>query len=252
MNSLTYFRDLAHEHPPLPVAEERALIRAAARRDDSAECARATERLVLHNLTWALEMARDKYSQCPSLLEDAVSVAVGALHAAARSIVDQGKPFRAYAHWIVRRELLEFSRHGLAVAVTRYGMEHRHAANPAGDGGVNQAAASALEPAQSLDERIGGVAAGGPTSLHELVADEALAFRDEIMNREDVRAGLGTLPPRLRLVLEARYGLDGGGQSDYGRIAARLRLGESRVRQLEHEGLRALREFFSAETRTAG
>ena len=66
-------------------------------------------------------------------------------------------------------------------------------------------------------------------SAMPLAADEAAGVR--------IRIWMGQLPPRQRLVLERRYGLNDEGTQTLAEIAAELGLTRERVRQIQSEAL---------------
>ena len=95
----------------------------------------------------------------------------------------------------------------------------------------------------SLDQPVG---ADGETNVADLISDtegagvtdglEAQALHDE------VRAVLGTLPDRESLIITMRYGLDGGEPATLQEVARTVGLTRERVRQLEKQALKQLRE----------
>jgi len=78
-------------------------------------------------------------------------------------------------------------------------------------------------------------------SATPLAVDEAAGVR--------IRVWMGQLPPRQRLVLERRYGLNDEGTQTLAEIAAELGLTRERVRQIQSEALSRLRALVDAESR---
>jgi RNA polymerase nonessential primary-like sigma factor len=76
-------------------------------------------------------------------------------------------------------------------------------------------------------------------SATPLAVDEAAGIR--------IRVWMGQLPPRQRLVLERRYGLNDEGTQTLAEIAAELGLTRERVRQIQSEALARLRALVDAE-----
>jgi RNA polymerase sigma factor (sigma-70 family) len=244
MTSLRYFQNLARRHPPLPPELERELIRAAAARDDSAECARARERLVLHNLSMALKWVQRMFGDKANLINDAVSAAVTGLHEAAVNVEDRGKPFVAFASWYVRRELHEFGRCAHVVMISRYAGARCRGRQAEQTTALDTAASRALEPALSLDRPWTDPTGDEVGTLYDVLAGPAPPVCDEVMNHVDIQAALATLPPLLRQILVARFGLEGDRQG-LEEIGARVGLSAVRVWQLEQDSLKALRQYFS-------
>ncbi|MDD2765722.1 MAG: sigma-70 family RNA polymerase sigma factor [Opitutaceae bacterium] len=238
MNSFNYFRALAARHPPLQLEEERALMRAAANRDRPDESARAIDRLVLHNLRHALDLAWWAFGAHPAVINDAVSAAVESLIKAANRVEDQGKPFSAYANVIIRGDLTEFSQRLPIVRVTRYARARLKQGRP------DPAAKTALEePVLSLDGPAGG-GETGQTLLETLpAAQEGVA--DAAMKHLDVQDVLEHATPQVQTVLKSRFGLEGEAPMERRKIGDRLGLSGSRVEQIEREGLRAARNYLA-------
>ena len=63
--------------------------------------------------------------------------------------------------------------------------------------------------------------------------------QDEL--RQDMQAALHTLTPRIRKVIEMRYGLNGQAEATLEEVAAVLGVSKERIRQLESRGMRNLR-----------
>jgi RNA polymerase primary sigma factor len=260
-SSAGYLRDLS-DRPRLPAAVERRLIDAAKAGDR-----RAREQLVEAFLPLIAGVAR-VYRGSPTIsrLELMQEGVVGLLRALERYDPNLGVPFWGYATWWVRqamqqliaeltrplvlsdralRQLSQLKRaHGDYLA--------EHGREPSG----NELAAStglthaqvgemlALERApQSMDEPIRGgegeLGAFGELLVDPLAADayERLLDHAEI---EQIRALLGSLNDRERMILRARYGLDGPEQS-LRDVGERTGLSAERVRQIEQRALGKLK-----------
>jgi RNA polymerase sigma factor (sigma-70 family) len=260
-SSASYLRDLS-DRPRLPAAVERRLIDAARAGDR-----RAREELVEAFLPLIAGVARVYRGSPPitrlELMQEGV---VGLLRALERYDPELGVPFWGYASWWVRqamqqliaeltrpvvlsdralRQLSQLKRaHGDYLA--------EHGREPSG----NELAAStglthaqvgemlALERVpQPMDEPVQGVE-GELGAFGELLADplaadayEQLLDHSEI---EQIRALLGSLNDRERMILRARYGLDGAEQS-LRDVGERIGLSGERVRQIEERALGKLR-----------
>jgi RNA polymerase nonessential primary-like sigma factor len=84
--------------------------------------------------------------------------------------------------------------------------------------------------------------------IEQFVVDSSVSTgTDEAAGRR-IGAWIGQLPPRQRLVLERRYGLNDHGTQTLAEIAAELGLTRERVRQIQSEALTRLRALVDAES----
>src|SRR5579872_3975520 len=111
---------------------------------------------------------------------------------------------------------------------------------------LEQAPRSLEEPVNSTDGQIGVF---GELLVDPLAADayEQLLDHSEI---EQVRALLGSLNDRERMILRARYGLDGPEKS-LRDLGEEIGLSAERVRQIERRALGKLRAAVDPEPRRA-
>jgi RNA polymerase primary sigma factor len=260
-SSAGYLRELG-ERPRLPVAVERRLVGAAQDGDRQAR-----EQLVEAFLPLIAGVARVyRGSKTISRLELMQEGVVGLLRALERYDPRLGAPFWGYAAWWVRqamqqlvaeltrpmvlsdRALRALSR--LRRAHAEYVAEHGReptAAELAERSGIpveQVAELLALERVpQSLEEHAGGEAgqlgAFGELLVDPLASDayEQLLDHSEL---EQIRALLGSLNDRERMILRARYGLDGPEQS-LRDVGEQIGLSGERVRQIEQRALGKLR-----------
>ncbi|MEV4076707.1 RNA polymerase sigma factor RpoD/SigA [Nonomuraea fuscirosea] len=86
----------------------------------------------------------------------------------------------------------------------------------------------------------------GESRIGDMIADEEGPQVQELTERRalgaELRAVVTTLPPREAFVIRRRYGLAGQEAQSYTEIAEQLGLTRERIRQLEKQALRRLRE----------
>ena len=260
-SSAGYLRGLA-DRPRLPGSVERRLVEAAQGGDR-----RAREELVEAFLPLIAGVARVyRGSSSITRVELMQEGVVGLLRALERYDSSLGVPFWGYAAWWVRqamqqliaeltrpmvlsdralRQLSQLKRaHGEYLA--------EHGREPSGNELADRTGLShaqvgemlALERVpQSMDEPVQG-AEGDLGAFGGLLADplagdayEQLLDHSEI---EQIRALLGSLNDRERMILRARYGL-GGPEQSLRDIGERIGLSGERVRQIEQRALGKLR-----------
>jgi len=260
-SSSGYLRELG-ERPRLPVTTERRLVAAAQAGDR-----RAREELVEAFLPLIAGVARVyRGSETITRLELMQEGVVGLLRALERYDPALEVPFWGYASWWVRQAMQQ-----LIAELTRpvvlsdralrqlSQLKRAHGAHLAEHGreptGSEMAQASGLSEAQvmellaleraprPLEEPIntsdGQLGVFGELLVDPLATDayEQLLDHSEI---EQVRALLGSLNDRERMILRARYGLDGPEQS-LRAVGERTGLSAERVRQIEQRALGKLR-----------
>jgi len=93
----------------------------------------------------------------------------------------------------------------------------------------------------SLETRVGE----GDSMVADLIEDEMAdapeQMTDDAHRSNELEAALSQLEPRMRYVLERRYGLDGHSSQTLEELGADLGVTRERVRQLENKALRELR-----------
>ncbi len=93
----------------------------------------------------------------------------------------------------------------------------------------------------SLETPVGN----GESMYADLIEDESSASPDTLTvegyRASELAAALSTLEPRMRHIVERRYGLDGQAPKTLEELSVELGITRERVRQLEHKALRELR-----------
>jgi RNA polymerase sigma factor (sigma-70 family) len=260
-SSAGYLRELG-ERPRLPAATERRLVAAAQAGDRQAR-----EELVEAFLPLIAGVARVyRGSATITRLELMQEGVVGLLRALERYDPALGVPFWGYAGWWVRQAMqqliaeltrpLVLSDRALRQLsqLKRAHGEHlaKHGREPTGEElahrtGLSQAQVGemlALERApRSLEEPI-STNDGQLGVFGELLVDPlATEAYEQLLDHsviEQVRALLGSLNDRERMILRARYGLDGPEQS-LRDVGEQIGLSAERVRQIEQRALGKLR-----------
>jgi len=257
-SSAGYLRQLG-DRPRLPAALERRLVLAAQAGDR-----RAREELVEAFLPLIAGVARVyRGSQSVSRLELIQEGVVGLLRALERYDAALGVPFWGYAAWWVRQAMQQLTAEltrpmvlsdralrqlsQLKRAHGEYVLEHGR--EPSGSelaestglshGQVGDLLALERVP-RSMEEPVrGGEEDLGPFGelLVDPLADDAYEQFLDHAEIEQVRALLASLNDRERMILRARYGLDGPEES----LRERIGLSGERVRQIEQRALGKLR-----------
>ena len=97
----------------------------------------------------------------------------------------------------------------------------------------------------SLQDSVGTDGEGNDVTYMDILGTEPDVVESDVIRRltlEKVRAVLGSLPPRERLVLEMRYGLTDGQQHPQHEIAKLLGISRSYVSRVETRAVKMLRE----------
>lgn len=260
-SSAGYLRELGGR-PRLPAATERRLVAAAQAGDR-----RAREELVEAFLPLIAGVARVyRGSETITRLELMQEGVVGLLRALERYDAESGVPFWGYAGWWVRQAMqqliaeltrpLVLSDRALRQLsqLKRAHREHlaEHGREPTGSEladrtGLSHAQVGEMleleQVPRSLEEPInttdGQLGLFGELLEDPLATDayEQLLDHSEI---EQVRALLGSLNDRERMILRARYGLDGPERS-LRDVGEQIGLSAERVRQIEQRALGKLR-----------
>ncbi|MCS6881691.1 MAG: sigma-70 family RNA polymerase sigma factor [Oscillochloridaceae bacterium] len=246
--------------PHLPVAERRRLEQQVAAGE------RARAQLINSNLRLVVSIARRYQGHGLSLLDLIQEGSLGLMRAVDKFDPSRGLKFSTYAtYWIRQSVGRAIADHGRTVrlpvhlgerlsrlARVRQQLIQRLDREPtpeevASEAGltpeqVTRAEQAALTPA-SLDE---AHTEDGTGTLAEVISDPLQPSPlDEVSHtllRDDLSEAMSHLTPRERHILCLRYGLHGEPALTLEQIGQRLNLTRERVRQLESEALKKLRD----------
>jgi RNA polymerase primary sigma factor len=252
-------RLLSHENP-MPPQERRRL------EEQVAAGERGRAQLINSNLRLVVSIARRYQGHGLSLLDLIQEGSLGLMRAVdkfdpsrglkfstyatywirqsvGRAIADQGRTVRLPVHLGERLSRLARVRQQLVQRLDREPTPEEIATELGlTTDQVAKAEQAALTPA-SLDE---AHTEDGTGSLAEIIADPLQPSPlEEISNgllRADLSEAMSHLTPRERNILRLRYGLDGESAMTLEQIGQRLSLTRERVRQLESEALKKLRD----------
>ncbi|HEX6198495.1 MAG TPA: sigma-70 family RNA polymerase sigma factor [Jiangellaceae bacterium] len=246
----------------LPADMRRAELQAIA--DDGA---RAKDRMIRANLRLVVSAARKFYRNAGiSFLDIVQDGNLGLIRAVEKFDYRRGFKFSTYAMWWIR-QAIERGRankaRGIRLPVhvldqiNKLGRADRKLQLSLGRDPTVEELAEATgntvdkvnqlrEISQSVVSLDTPVGSEGETLFGDMIEDTEVMQASDIVEfhalAEELRAIVGTLPPREALIITLRYGLQDGRQHTLAEVAERVGLTKERVRQLEKEALRQLRD----------
>ena len=228
---------------------------------------RARDQFVVANLRLVVSIAR-RYQSTGLPLGDLIQLGnLGLMHAVEKFDFRKGFKFSTYATWWIRQAItrgyadtarqIRLPAHAedtfRLVARVSDDLEAR-LGRTATDDEIAEASgvdADRVREVRRFPTRMASVDApiGDGDSddllLGDTIADDEMAFADDIANRDArvhvVKTMLGVLDDRERRIVELRYGLDGGGPRDLAEVGKEIGVTRERVRQIEARVLSKLR-----------
>lgn len=233
----------------------------------------SAHRLVLSNVGFVVKIANE-YRNLGIPFEDLVNEGnLGVLEAARHFDPSRGTRFLTYAVWWIRKAMLRaLARHVSLVQVPAYQLRRLRSvadvesrlSKELGRGADREEVSRELQvPTSSLDAvlrlRSRDLSLDEPvgrdrnTPLSAGLADDRSVNPEEALIRNEnedlVRWALGRLTEEERLIITARYDLEGDGAFTLQELGARLGVTRERVRQIEVRAKRRLRKAIARQRR---
>jgi len=258
-----YLREVG-QHALLSPEEETRLCHAARSGDATARC-----RMIECNLRLVICMAR-QYRHSHMALDDLVEEGnLGLIHALDKYDPSRGFRFSTYAIWwirqyiergimnqsrVVRLPVHMAKRLNSCLRARRELSQHSYR-----EPGIEAIARETGRPAHEVRELLPwherpaslDTPADGNQDWHELLADNRSPGPARAADEHDTRRALSSwltrLKPRERDILSLRFGLRGGPEMTFERIAAQIGITRERARQIHLEALNRLRTWMQEE-----
>jgi RNA polymerase primary sigma factor len=269
-NGLQIYLRQINDSPLLTADQEKELARRIINDNDPA----ARERMVRSNLRLVVNIAKhyvNRGLQLPDLIEEGN---IGLLKAVEGFDPENGCRFSTYASWWIKQSIKRALINSVQpIHIPAYMVEMMAKLRTA-----NRELEEQLRRMPTVDELAlhmkitpkklkiirkavkaysaptqsgGGGDDGSELTIEEMVSDGNTPMPgDQVMDSEELKQMvelLGNINEREAKILKLRYGLDGEDPMTLKEIGARIGLTRERVRQIEHETLRKLRDAMMAE-----
>jgi RNA polymerase primary sigma factor len=263
--SLTLYLEEIGRHKLLTAAEEVELSQRIERGDLEAK-----ERMMTANLRLVVSLAKRYQDRGLTLFDLIQEGNVGLMRAVEKFDHRKGFKFSTYAVWWIRQSLARgLADKGRTIRLPVHIAERLHRVQRTERRWVlehgREPTDEELAEALSLTVEEVAIVRGelpGTVSLHAPVGEDEAELGDfledrttptpfdetaAILDRRAIDNALENLPGGERRVLQLRFGLDGGTERTMHQVARELKLSADRVRRLEEQALRKLRQLPEAQ-----
>ena len=258
---LNIYFDSIKGYEPLTQEEERKYIQLAQNGDINAR-----NKVVNANLKFVIKVAKDFHIPNVSTMDIISEGNLGLIEAVERFDVNQQTKFITYAVWWIRQAIIKFlqdkvrliripiNKNNELAEIYKKIEEYKKDNNEINLGKIADELnikktslrniINASMPICSLDKEYENDDNNSSTSYDMIASDEDTPEEALIKESESnhIRKVIDTLPERIALVIKMRYGMGDYGEMNLEDIGEILNLTKERVRQLECEGLKLLRE----------